>query len=46
MREEYEGQGLERFARTVGALAAVGVVALVGGFVGGLLWGVWKWLTQ
>jgi hypothetical protein len=41
MKQDYEGQGLERFARTVFALAGVGVVALVGGAV----WGVWKWLT-
>jgi hypothetical protein len=41
MREKYEGQRLEWFFRIVFALAAVGVIVLVGG----LLWGVWKWLT-
>jgi hypothetical protein len=40
MKEEYEGQGLERFARTVGALAVIGVLALVIG----LGWGVWEWV--
>jgi hypothetical protein len=41
MREQYEGQGLTWFFRIVFALAAVGVIALVGG----LVVGVWKWLT-
>ena len=41
MKQKYEGQGLERFFRIVFALAGVGVVALVGGFV----WGVWKWIS-
>lgn len=35
-----EGRGLERFVWTVVALAVVGVVALVVGFV----WGVWAWI--
>jgi hypothetical protein len=41
MREKYEGQGLEWFFRIVFALAGAAVVALVGG----LLWGVWKWIS-
>jgi hypothetical protein len=41
MREDYEGQGLERFARTVGALAVIGAVSVLG-------WGLyalWRALT-
>jgi len=41
MKWRYEGQGLEWLFRIVLPLAAVGVIALVGG----LVWGVWKWLT-
>jgi hypothetical protein len=41
MKQDYEGQGLTWFFRIVFALAGVGAIALVGGFV----WGVWKWLT-
>jgi hypothetical protein len=41
MKQDYEGQGLERFARTVGALAVIGAVSVLG-WIG---WGVWKWIS-
>ncbi len=36
-----DGSGLEILFRIVFALAGVGVIALVGGFV----WGVWAWIS-
>jgi hypothetical protein len=41
MKQQYEGQGLERFFRIVFALAAVGVGALVVGFG----WWIWSWIS-
>ena len=41
MKEKYEGQGLERLVRITVTLAVVGVIAIVGTVV----WGVLTWLT-
>ena len=41
MREEYEGQGLERFARTMVALAVIGALSVLGWS----LYVLWRALT-
>ena len=41
MKEQYEGQGLERFWRTLLVFAAIGVVSVVGW----ALYALWKGLT-
>ncbi len=41
MKEKYEGQGLERFGWTLVVFAVIGALSVMGGVV----WGVWKWLT-
>jgi hypothetical protein len=40
MREEYEGQGLARFAWTMVALALIGALSALG-WIG---WGLWEWV--
>jgi hypothetical protein len=41
VKEDYEGQGLERLFKILGVLAVVGGLSVVG-WIG---WGVWKWLS-
>ena len=41
MKEQYEGQGLERFFRALWVFAAIGVVSVLGWSV----YAIWKVLT-